>query len=195
MNESQTLAVDGFFDPCTHTITYVVADRMSGYCAVIEPVLGFDLHSGAINTIFADEVIRFIRDRDYKTEWILETHAHADHLSAAQYLKTRTQGAVAIGNRIREVLCTFSKLFNLGSDFATDGSQFDYLFADDEEFQLGNLSCKVMHTPGHTPACVSFLIGDNVFVGDTLFMPDYGTARTDFPGGDAATLYQSIQDR
>jgi glyoxylase-like metal-dependent hydrolase (beta-lactamase superfamily II) len=192
MNDSQILAINSFFDSATHTVTYVVADRLSRYCAIIDPVLDFDLSSGNVTTGSADTIIEFINSRNYQTEWILETHAHADHLSAAQYLKNQVGGAVAIGNRIPEVQATFKSVFNLGDDFQPDGSQFDYLFSDEESFQLGDLDCRCLHTPGHTPACSSYIVGKNIFVGDTLFMPDYGTARTDFPGGDAATLYQSI---
>ena len=192
MSDSQTLAIDSFFDAATHTITYVVTDRQSRCCAIIDPVLDFDINSGKVTTDSADRIIQFISSHSYKTEWILETHAHADHLSAAQYLKNNLGGAVAIGSRIPEVQKTFKRVFNLGNDFQADGSQFDYLFSDEEAFQLGNLGCEILHTPGHTPACTAYIIGKNVFVGDTLFMPDYGTARTDFPGGDAATLYQSI---
>lgn len=192
MNDSQSLAINSFFDPATHTVTHVVADSVSRYCAIIDPVLDFDLSSGKVTTHSADDVIKFVTANHYQTEWILETHAHADHLSAAQYLKNALGGAVAIGSRIPEVQATFKSVFNLGDEFCDDGSQFDYLFSDEESFQLGNLGCKSLHTPGHTPACTSYVIGENVFVGDTLFMPDYGTARTDFPGGDAATLYQSI---
>ncbi len=187
-----TPTVKAFFDPCTNTITYVVADPATGCAAVIDPVLDFDPASGRTGTGGADRVIAHVRDRGLTVEWILETHAHADHLSAAQHLRERLGGAVAIGAGIVAVQRTFAALFNL-SDVATDGSQFDRLLDDGEGLALGELEIEVLHTPGHTPACVSYRVGDAVFVGDTLFMPDSGTARCDFPGGDASVLYRSIQ--
>ena len=193
MSQTVSPIVEAFFDEATYTITYVVRDQSSEYCAIIDPVLDFDAKSGRTSTTSAERVIEFINSRQLKVDWILETHAHADHLSAAQFLKKKFDCPIAIGANITEVQKTFSKVFNLGTDFKVDGSQFDALLRDGEEFQIGNITARTMHTPGHTPACITYVIGDAVFVGDTLFMPDYGTARTDFPGGDAATLFQSIQ--
>ena len=185
--------IEAFFDEATNTASYVVADSKSKKCAVIDPVLDFDIHSGRTETRSADAIIDYIAGKNYQTEWILETHAHADHLTAAAYLKEELGGKIAIGAHIVDVQRTFAKVFNLGSEFKTDGSQFDHLFDDHEKFEIGKLHGRIIHTPGHTPACLSYVIGDAAFVGDTLFMPDYGTARCDFPGGDAATLYQSVQ--
>ncbi|NNE40709.1 MAG: MBL fold metallo-hydrolase [Marinicaulis sp.] len=185
--------IKAFFDEDTNTVSYVVADKKSKICAVIDPVLDFDFHSGKTATNSADAIIDYISRENYQTDWILETHAHADHLTASAYLREKLGGKVAIGARIVDVQRIFAEVFNLASDFATDGSQFDYLFDNLEKFKIGKLSAHVIHTPGHTPACLTYVIGDAAFVGDTLFMPDYGTARCDFPGGDAATLYQSIQ--
>ena len=185
--------VSAFFDPPTNTFTYLVRDPSSDACAIIDSVLAFDYSSGRTNTHAADELIAHIREAGLQVQWILETHAHADHLSAAPYLQEQLGGKIGIGEHIIEVQQIFGKVFNAGTEFARDGSQFDALFADGDTFSIGNLSVKVLHTPGHTPACLSYLIGDAVFVGDTLFMPDYGTARCDFPGGDSATLYQSVQ--
>nr|WP_321274730.1 MBL fold metallo-hydrolase [uncultured Vibrio sp.] len=182
-----------FFDPKTSTYSYVVTDSSSQQCAVIDSVLDYDPSSGRTSYESADKLIEFVRESRLEVEWILETHVHADHLSAAPYIKQKLGGKVSIGDKITLVQNTFGKLFNAGSDFAMDGSQFDHLFTDQETFTLGNLEAKAIHTPGHTPACMAYIIGNCVFVGDTLFMPDYGTARCDFPGGDAATLYQSIQ--
>ena len=182
-----------FFDPKTSTYSYVVTDSSSQQCAVIDSVLDYDPASGRTSYESADKLIEFVRESRLEVEWILETHVHADHLSAAPYIKQKLGGKVSIGDKITLVQNTFGKLFNAGSDFAMDGSQFDHLFSDQETFTLGNLEAKAIHTPGHTPACMAYIIGNCVFVGDTLFMPDYGTARCDFPGGDAATLYQSIQ--
>ncbi|WP_417876996.1 MBL fold metallo-hydrolase [Vibrio sp.] len=182
-----------FFDPKTSTYSYVVTDSSSQQCAVIDSVLDYDPSSGRTSYQSADKLIEFVRESRLEVEWILETHVHADHLSAAPYIKQKLGGKVSLGDKITLVQNTFGKLFNAGSDFAMDGSQFDHLFTDQETFTLGNLEAKAIHTPGHTPACMAYIIGNCVFVGDTLFMPDYGTARCDFPGGDAATLYQSIQ--
>ncbi|BDR15144.1 MBL fold metallo-hydrolase [Vibrio sp. STUT-A11] len=182
-----------FFDPKTSTYSYVVTDSSSQQCAVIDSVLDYDPASGRTSYESADKLIEFVRESRLEVEWILETHVHADHLSAAPYIKQKLGGKVSIGDKITSVQNTFGKLFNAGSDFAMDGSQFDHLFSDQETFTLGNLEAKAIHTPGHTPACMAYIISNCVFVGDTLFMPDYGTARCDFPGGDAATLYQSIQ--
>ena len=185
--------VSAFFDPPTNTFTYLVRDPSSDACAIIDSVLAFDYSSVRTDTHAADELIAHIREAGLQVQWILETHAHADHLSAAPYLQEQLGGKIGIGEHIIEVQQIFGKVFNAGTEFARDGSQFDALFADGDTFSIGNLSVKVLHTPGHTPACLSYLIGDAVFVGDTLFMPDYGTARCDFPGGDSATLYQSVQ--
>ena len=185
--------IKAFFDENTNTVSYVVADLKSKICAVIDPVLDFDFYAAKTSTNSADAIIEYIVGENLQTEWILETHAHADHLTAAAYLKEKLGGNVAIGAQIVDVQRIFAKTFNLASEFATDGSQFDHLFDDREKFKIGKLSAYAMHTPGHTPACLTYVIGDAAFVGDTLFMPDYGTARCDFPGGDAATLFQSIQ--
>ena len=185
--------VSAFFDPPTNTFTYLVRDPSSDACAIIDSVLAFDYSSGRTDTHAADELIAHIREAGLQVQWILETHAHADHLSAAPYLQEQLGGKIGIGEHIIEVQQIFGKVFNAGTEFARDGSQFDALFADGDTFSIGNLGVKVLHTPGHTPTCLSYLIGDAVFVGDTLFMPDYGTARCDFPGGDSATLYQSVQ--
>ncbi len=185
--------IAAFFDEATHTVTYVVHEEGGRSCAIIDPVLDYDPSSGRTATHSADEVIAHVRGNDLQVEWILETHAHADHLSGAAYLKEHLGGRTAIGEHIVAAQKTFKRIFNLGDDFAADGSQFDRLLADGDTFRLGALEGQVMHTPGHTPACVSYVIGDCVFVGDTIFMPDFGTARTDFPGGDAATLYRSVR--
>lgn len=185
--------VQSFFHPATNTITYVVADPDSSRCAVIDSVLDYDPNSGRTRTDAADEVIAAIRDRGLGVDWILETHIHADHLTAAPYFKERLGGVIAIGARVVEVQNTFGDVFNAGPDFLTDGSQFDHLLADGETFAIGGLTATAMHTPGHTPACGCYHIGDAVFVGDTIFMPDAGTARCDFPGGSAETLYASLQ--
>ncbi|MGV3000662.1 MBL fold metallo-hydrolase [Vibrio sp. E150_018] len=181
-----------FFDPKTFTYSYVVVDSTSQQCAVIDSVLDYDPASGRISYETADKLIEFVVDSGLQVEWILETHVHADHLSAAPYIKQKLGGKLGIGSKITVVQNTFGKLFNAGSDFSMDGSQFDHLFSDQESFTLGNIEGYAIHTPGHTPACMAYVIGNSVFVGDTLFMPDYGTARCDFPGGDAATLYNSI---
>lgn len=185
--------VKAFFDEDTFTVTYVVTDPSSKSCAIIDPVLDFDQASGRTSTGSADQVMTFIESEALKTLWILETHAHADHLSAAAYLKSKTGGQTGTGKLITAVQSTFKKLFNLGGEFKADGQQFDCLFDEGDLLELGSMEIRVMHTPGHTPSCVTFVIGDAVFVGDTLFMPDYGTARADFPGGDAGALYRSIQ--
>ncbi|EGR3992122.1 MBL fold metallo-hydrolase [Vibrio cholerae] len=182
-----------FFDPKTFTYSYVVVDPDSQQCAVIDSVLDYDPASGRTSYETADKLIEFVVQSGLQVEWILETHVHADHLSAAPYIKQKLGGKLGIGDKITVVQNTFGKLFNAGSDFAMDGSQFDHLFSDQEIFTLGGIQAQAIHTPGHTPACMAYVIGNCVFVGDTLFMPDYGTARCDFPGGDAATLYHSIQ--
>ena len=185
--------VHAFFDEATNTITYVVADPQGSSCAVIDSVLDFDYASGRTDTRAADAVIGHIRARGLKLDWILETHVHADHLSAAPYLQEALGGKLGIGERITVVQDTFGKVFNEGTRFARDGSQFDRLFADRDSVMIGQMRGEVMHTPGHTPACLTYVIGDTAFVGDTLFMPDFGTARCDFPGGSAEVMYDSIQ--
>ena len=188
-----TPAVTAFFDEATNTVSYIVADPQTKACAIIDSVLDFEQASGRTSTASADKLLNFIHQQNLEVIWILETHAHADHLSAAQYLKSQTTGRYGIGKHITAVQTVFKDVFNLGAEMPVDGSQFDQLFDDGEVLPLGKAHIKVMHTPGHTPACLTYIVGDAVFVGDTLFMPDYGTARVDFPGGDAATLYQSIQ--
>ena len=185
--------VHGIFDPSTWTVTYVVHSGPGSACAIIDSVLDYDPKSGRTRTTSADKVVGYVAANDLKVAWILETHAHADHLSAAPYLKKRLGGRVAIGQQIARVQQVFKALFNLEPEFQPDGSQFDRLLADGEAFEVGALAGKVMAVPGHTPACVAYQFGDAVFVGDTLFMPDVGTARCDFPGGDARTLYASIR--
>lgn len=185
--------VTAFFDHETFTVTYVVKDPASQACAIIDPVLDFDQAAGRTSTGSADEVLGFVNKHGLKVAWILETHAHADHLSAAAYLKSKTGAKTATGELIGHVQATFSEIFNFDDSFATNGEQFDRIFADGETIPVGDMGISVMHTPGHTPSCVTFVCGDAAFVGDTLFMPDYGTARADFPGGDAAVLYESIQ--
>jgi glyoxylase-like metal-dependent hydrolase (beta-lactamase superfamily II) len=182
-----------FFDDSTKSYSHVVADERAGVCAVIDSVLDFDIKSGRTGHGGADKVIGAVTRQGWRTEWVLETHAHADHLTAAPYVKAKLGGSIAIGASIPAVQQAFRAIYNLGPDFAADGRQFDRLFADGEEFRIGGLAARVMATPGHTPACVTYVIGDAAFIGDTLFAPDYGTARCDFPGGDARALYRSIQ--
>ena len=184
--------VSAFFDEATNTVTYVVADPATQRAAIIDPVLDYNAAAARTSTGSADQVAAFVRDAGLGIDWILETHVHADHLSAAPYLREALGGRIAIGADVAAVQSTFRDVFNL-ADLATDGSQFDRLFADGDRFSIGNIECRVLATPGHTPACVTYLIGDAAFVGDTLFMPDFGTARTDFPGGSAGRLYDSIQ--
>jgi glyoxylase-like metal-dependent hydrolase (beta-lactamase superfamily II) len=184
--------IKAFFDPATFTVSYVVADPNGTGCAIIDSVLDYNPRSGKISHGSADQVIAYVREKRLSVEWILETHAHADHLTAAPYLQDAVGGKNGIGEHVVAVQDVFKGFFNLEPEFATDGSQFDHLFADGEEFQIGGMTARVMHTPGHTPACISYVIGDAVFVGDTMFMPDYGTARCDFPGGDPSALYHSI---
>jgi glyoxylase-like metal-dependent hydrolase (beta-lactamase superfamily II) len=193
MEHSMQPIVKTFFDEPTFTFSHVVSDPETKECAIIDSVLDFDYASGKTDRVSADQIIAYIKKESLQTQWILETHVHADHLSAAPYLKDQLGGTLAIGDQIKVVQDVFGKAFNAGTEFERDGSQFDHLFKDDESFNIGSISAKAIHTPGHTPACMSYLIGDALFVGDTLFMPDYGTARCDFPGGDATTLYQSIQ--
>lgn len=189
---SSSPRIQAFFDEATFTVTYLVSDPGSGEAAVIDPVLDYDHRSGRVSTASADRVLQAIAEQGLALRWILETHAHADHLSAAPYLKARTGAPVAIGEHIREVQAIFAPVFH-ALDVAGDGREFDRLLRDGEVLALGALQIQVLHTPGHTPACVSYRVGDAVFVGDTLFMPDYGTARADFPGGSARQLYRSIR--
>jgi glyoxylase-like metal-dependent hydrolase (beta-lactamase superfamily II) len=185
--------VKTFFDEATNNATHVVRDPASRSCAVIDTVLGFDPASGRTFTEPADVVVDHVRSENLTVEWILETHVHADHLTAAPYVKERLGGKVAIGAGVTTVQATFSRIYNAGPEFACDGSQFDHLFEDGEAFQIGGLEARVIHTPGHTPACVTYVMGDAAFTGDTFFMPDSGTARCDFPGGSAVELYRSLQ--
>ena len=185
--------VQAFFDEPTNTVSYVVTDPATKACAVIDSVLDYDAASGRTGTASADAIIAFVRDRGLACQWLIETHVHADHLSAAPFIQRAIGGRLAIGANIRTVQDTFGTIFNAGTGFERDGSQFDRLFSDGDEFALGQIPAYVMHTPGHTPACMTYVIGDTAFVGDTLFMPDYGTARCDFPGGSARALYRSIR--
>lgn len=182
-----------FFDEPTFTASHVVSDPATKAAAIVDSVLDFDSASGRTSTKSADEIIAYVKAEGLKVEWIFETHVHADHLSGAPYLKKQLGGKIAIGSNIKTVQKTFGEIFNVEAEFRRDGSQFDALFDDGARFRLGAIDARVIHTPGHTPACITYVIGDAGFVGDTLFMPDYGTARCDFPGGDAATLYRSIQ--
>lgn len=184
--------IESFYDADTATVTHIVADPDTGQAAVIDSVLNFDAAAGRISHQSADRILALLRSRGWRLQWLLETHAHADHLSAAPYLKAHAGGEIGIGSHIQDVQRVFKGIYHL-SDLSTDGREFDRLFDDDEAFSLGRLTVHVMHTPGHTPACLTYIIGRDAFVGDTLFMPDYGTARCDFPGGDAATLYRSIR--
>ncbi|MDG2004348.1 MAG: MBL fold metallo-hydrolase [Novosphingobium sp.] len=185
--------ITAFFDNDTFTVSYVVHDNESGEAAIIDSVLDYDPATGRTSRASADQIVEFVRSEDLKVAWLLETHAHADHLSAAPYLQEKLGGILAIGEYITAIQETFGKLFNAGGDFRHDGSDFDRLFTDGERFNIGNLDVTVLHVPGHTPACIAYVIGDAAFVGDTMFMPDYGTARADFPGGDARALYRSLQ--
>ena len=190
---AQHMRIESFHDRGTGTVTHVVADTRTGQAAVIDPLLDFEPQSGSLTCGSADRVIDFVRAQGWQLQWVLETHAHADHLSAAQHLRHVLGGKVAIGARIRQVQEMFRGIFGFERSFLPDGSQFDHLFEDGERFRIGELTVTALGVPGHTPADVAYLVEDAVFVGDTLFMPDVGTARADFPGGDAATLYQSIQ--
>ena len=194
---SQQLTIEHFFDEDTSTFSYIVLDRSTMQCALVDSVLNYDPKSGRTSTASAEKLVARVRALGAQVQWLLETHVHADHLSAAPYLQSQLGGQIAIGRHITTVQQVFGKLFNAGSEFARDGSQFQRLFEDGDRFSIGSLPARAMHTPGHTPACMSYLIDDGsdtvAFVGDTLFMPDYGTARCDFPGGDAAVLYRSIQ--
>ena len=189
----QTCDVTVFFDEATNTVSMVVRDPASSACAIVDSVLDFDYASGRTDTRSADRIIDHVRAEGLDPVWILETHVHADHLSAAPYIQERIGGKIGIGEKITVVQDTFGKIFNEGTEFQRDGSQFDRLFREGDTFGIGALGGRVLHTPGHTPACLTYVIGDAAFVGDTLFMPDYGTARCDFPGGSAEMLYASIQ--
>jgi glyoxylase-like metal-dependent hydrolase (beta-lactamase superfamily II) len=199
MNQSLSMPValnpivNGIFDPATWTVTYVVYEKEGSDCAIIDSVLDYDPKSGRTSTESADKVIAFVRDKNLQVKWILETHAHADHLTAAPYLKAQLGGQTAIGDHIIAVQRVFKGIFNLEASFKEDGTQFDHLLQIDETFAIGNLSAQAIYVPGHTPACVAYQVGDAVFVGDTLFMPDVGSARCDFPGGCAKTLYASAR--
>jgi len=190
---SQKPIVHGIFDKATWTITYIVHQGIGSACAIIDSVLDYDPKSGRTTTTSAEKVVEYVKAHQLQVEWILETHAHADHVSAAPYLKKHLGGKIAIGDHITQVQKVFKGIFNLEAEFKQDGSQFDQLLASDEEFKVGELLGKVLFVPGHTPACVAYQFGDAVFVGDTMFMPDVGTARCDFPGGDARTLYASTR--
>lgn len=185
--------IESFFDAVTGTVSYVLADPCTGKVAVIDPVLDFDAKSGTLTSASSDHIIDYVRSKNWQVEWILETHAHADHISGAQHIRHHLGGKIAIGDNIRQVQKIFRTVFQFERSFLPDGSQFDHLFEDGEQFQVGNLTVTALHVPGHTPADMAYHVGDEIFVGDTLFMPDVGTARADFPGGDAATLYRSIQ--
>ena len=185
--------VQPFFDPATWTVSYVVYEKEGSACAIVDSVLDYDPKSGRTRTDSADRIAAYVRDKKLQAEWILETHAHADHLSAAHYLRNMLGGKIAIGAGITKVQEVFKRIFNLEPQFRADGSQFDRLLQDGEVFAIGALTAQAMSVPGHTPACVAYKVGDAVFVGDTLFMPDVGTARCDFPGGDAHSLYRSVR--
>lgn len=185
--------VKGFFDPATNTISYVVKDPASNACAIVDSVMDIDYAAGRITYDHADELIAYVRTHGLKLDWLIETHVHADHLSAAPYIQRHLGGKIGIGRNITVVQDTFGKIFNEGTEFQRDGSQFDRLFDDGDTYQVGQMTCTALHTPGHTPACMTHVMGDAAFVGDTLFMPDGGSARADFPGGDAGQLYDSIQ--
>lgn len=185
--------VTGFFDPATNTISYVVKDPASAACAIVDSVMDIDYAAGRITYTHADEIIAFVRARDLTLDWLIETHVHADHLSAAPYIQRQLGGRIGIGRNITVIQDTFGKIFNEGTEFQRDGSQFDRLFDDGDTYTVGEMACIALHTPGHTPACMTHVMGNAAFVGDTLFMPDGGSARADFPGGDAGQLYDSIQ--
>lgn len=191
--KKNNLQIKGFFDKLTSTISYVVYDKFSKECAVIDSVLDFDYSSGSIDYLNAENIISFIEKKNLNLIWLIETHVHADHLSAAPYIQKKLGGKIGISEKISDVQNIFGKTFNAGTEFQRDGSQFDKLFKNNDEYQIGQISCKVIDTPGHTPACTAHIISDSIFVGDTLFMPDLGSARADFPGGDARTLYKSIK--
>ena len=185
--------ITSFFDEATNTISYIVCDPNGSSCAIIDSVLDFDFASGRTDTRSADKLINFVKDNKLDVQWLLESHVHADHLSAAPYIQMEVGGKIGIGSHITDVQETFGKIFNEGTEFQRDGSQFDKLFVEGDTFHIGQLRGDVLHTPGHTPACMTYVIGDAAFVGDTLFMPDFGTARCDFPGGSSENLFSSIQ--
>ena len=185
--------ITSFFDEATNTISYIVRDPNGSACAVIDSVLDFDFASGRTDTRSADKLINFVKENKLDVQWLLESHVHADHLSAAPYIQMEVGGKIGIGSHITDVQETFGKIFNEGTEFQRDGSQFDKLFVEGDTFHIGQLRGDVLHTPGHTPACMTYVIGDAAFVGDTLFMPDFGTARCDFPGGSSENLFSSIQ--
>lgn len=185
--------VETFYDTATATFTYVIVDEATSKCAVIDSVLDYDAFSGKSSTVNADKVIEFIKSNNLQNEWILETHVHADHISAAHYLKSNVGGKIGIGSGIKAVLATWLPVFEMCDDTPSDGSQFDELFEEGDTFNIGDLNVTVWHTPGHTPACASFLVDNSIFVGDTMFAPHLGTARCDFPGGSAKDLYNTIQ--
>ncbi|MDB2478213.1 MBL fold metallo-hydrolase [Alphaproteobacteria bacterium] len=191
--KKNNLQIKGFFDKLTSTISYVVYDKFSKECAVIDSVLDFDYSSGSIDYLNAENIISFIEKNNLSLIWLIETHVHADHLSAAPYIQKKLGGKIGISEKISDVQNIFGKTFNAGTEFQRDGSQFDKLFKNNDEYQIGQINCKVIDTPGHTPACTAHIMSDSIFVGDTLFMPDLGSARADFPGGDARTLYKSIK--
>ena len=185
--------IEAFFDSDTHTVSYVISDSQTGKAAIIDSVLDYDPVAGRTGFTSADKIIAYVEKENLSVDWLLETHAHADHLSAAPYLQEKLGGKIAIGEHIVSVQEVFGKLFNAGTEFERNGSDFDQLFADGDGFKIGNIDVTVIHVPGHTPACIAYVIGDAVFIGDTMFMPDYGSARTDFPGGDASQLYRSMR--
>jgi len=185
--------VEGFFDPETSTVSYVVYDKPGGECAIVDPVHDYDARAGRLSTVSADRIVAFVRKHGLRTRWLLETHVHADHLSASPYLQRQLGGTIGIGRQVVSVQHIFKPLFNLGQDFQLDGGQFGHLFEPDERFAIGELRAHALHVPGHTAADMAYVVEDTVFVGDTLFMPDVGTARCDFPGGDAGAMYASIQ--
>lgn len=185
--------VEGFFDPATNTISYIVKDPNSSHCAIIDSVMDIDYAAGRITSQHADQLIARVTELALTLDWIIETHVHADHLSAGPYLQDKLGGKIGVGEKIMVVQETFGKVFNEGTEFQRDGSQFDALFSDSETYTIGSMNCLVMATPGHTPACMVHIMGNAAFIGDTLFMPDGGSARADFPGGDAGELYDSIQ--
>ena len=185
--------IKAFFDGPTSTVSYVVSDPATGRCAVIDPVLDYDQAAGRTSTSSADCLIAHVRENDLRVDWIIDTHVHADHLTAAPWIRAQVGGRIGIGENVSAVQKVFGDIFNEHESFRTDGSQFDHLFGDGETYRVGSIEARAIHTPGHTPACMSHVIGDAMFVGDTVFMPDFGTARCDFPGGDAGTLYDSVQ--
>ena len=185
--------VTAFFDEATFTVSFVVKDPNGSACAIVDSVLDFDYASGHTDTKSADEIIQYVKENNLEVQWLLESHVHADHLSAAPYIQKQVGGKIGIGDQITVVQDTFGKVFNEGTEFQRDGSQFDKLFKEGDIFHIGQMRGEVLHTPGHTPACLTYVVGDAAFVGDTLFMPDFGTARCDFPGGSSETLYNSIQ--